>query len=159
MKIQKIIFLNILLLGSIFVTACGSTPKVDWKVTISGEVARPQVVTYSELADMPQNELKDILMNKSVGEDQVGSWSGVLLADLLEKAGAADDFSTIMAVAVDGYAIEIIRDELETAIVALKEEGEWIHTADPDHGPIRLVCPQTPANRWVFQLVEIQVNK
>ena len=27
-----------------------------------------------------------------------------------------------------------------------------------DHGPIRMVCPHTPANRWVFQLMELQVN-
>ena len=44
-------------------------------------------------------------------------------------------------------------------IVALKEKGEWIAEADPDHGPIRLVFPHTPANRWVFQIQEIQVNE
>jgi len=98
-------------------------------------------------------------MNKSIGEDTIGSWSGVALEDLLIEAGAEENFVSITAVAADGYAIEISRDELENAIVALKENGEWIQESDPGHGPIRLVCPQTPANRWVFQLLEIQVNK
>lgn len=97
-------------------------------------------------------------MDKSTSEDTVGSWSGVLLADLFEQAGAAEDFVSVTAIAADGYAIEITRDELKDAIVAMKEEGEWIQKTDVEHGPIRLVCPQTPANRWVFQLLEIQVN-
>jgi hypothetical protein len=65
---------------------------------------------------------------------------------------------SITSVAGDGYAIEISKDELQDCIVALKENGEWIAEADPDHGPIRMVCPHTPANRWVFQLQELQVN-
>jgi hypothetical protein len=45
--------------------------------------------------------------------------------------------------------------------VALKSGGEWIVDVPEEEGkgPIRLVCPETPANRWVFQLQEIQVNE
>jgi hypothetical protein len=96
-------------------------------------------------------------MEKSLGEDTTGSWSGVALTELFAQAGAGE-FVSITAVAGDGYAIEISKDELQDGIVALKENDEWIATADPDHGPIRLVTPFTPANRWVFQLQEIQVN-
>jgi DMSO/TMAO reductase YedYZ molybdopterin-dependent catalytic subunit len=114
-------------------------------------------MSYADLVAMPQVELKDILMEKSVGEDTVGSWSGVSLAEILNKAGAGT-FASVTAVAADGYAIEVSQGELEGGIIALKENGEWIATADPDHGPIRMVTPHTPANRWVFQLAEIQVN-
>ncbi len=74
---------------------------------------------------MEQVDLSEVLMEKSTGEDEVTSWSGVPLADLLEQAGAGE-FSTITAVAGDGYAIEITVDELDNAIVALKDQGEWI---------------------------------
>jgi len=60
---------------------------------------------------------------------------------------------------VDGYAIEISANELTDAIIALKDSGEWIAEVSPDKGPIRLVTPDTPANRWVFQITEIQVNQ
>ncbi|NLH07594.1 MAG: molybdopterin-dependent oxidoreductase, partial [Chloroflexi bacterium] len=102
-------------------------------------------------------DLNDILMEKSTGEDEITSWSGVPISTLLEQAGAGD-FSSVTAIAADGYAIEISREELEGGIVALKDDGEWIAKVAPDDGPIRLVTPQTPANRWVFQLVELQIH-
>jgi DMSO/TMAO reductase YedYZ molybdopterin-dependent catalytic subunit len=140
-------------------TACGGgAPKVDWELTISGDIATPLTLSYQELVEMPQTELNDVMMEKSTGEDEVTSWSGVLLLDIFEKAGAGD-YSLVTAVAGDGYAIEITRDELEGAIVALKDGGEWIAEVTPDKGPIRLVTPKTPGNRWVFQLREIQVQE
>jgi DMSO/TMAO reductase YedYZ molybdopterin-dependent catalytic subunit len=138
--------------------ACGgAAPDVDWTLGVSGAVSSPLTLSFAELADMSQTELSDILMEKSLGEDTTGTWSGIALAEILSKAGAGE-YVSITAVAGDGYAIEISKDELQDAIVALKENDEWIVEADPDHGPIRLVCPHTPANRWVFQLKELQVN-
>ncbi len=154
---RKSLFVVVLLLAVALAGCGGAAPKVDWTLGVSGAVSNPLSLSFAELADMPQSELSDILMEKSLGEDTTGDWSGVALAELLNKAGTGE-YVSITAVAGDGYAIEISKDELEGAIVALKENGEWIAEADPDHGPIRLVCPHTPANRWVFQLLELQVN-
>jgi DMSO/TMAO reductase YedYZ molybdopterin-dependent catalytic subunit len=151
--------LVVALLLVVGLAACGgAAPKVEWELQVGGAVTSPLTLTYADLAKMPQQDLEDILMQKSRGEDTTGSWSGVLLADILSKAGAGE-YATITAVAGDGYAIEINKDELQDALVALKENGKWIAEADPDHGPIRLVTPKTPANRWVFQLKELQVNQ
>lgn len=149
----------IILLAAILLSACGSTPKVDWNLKISGDVSNSIEVSFEELAKMEQTDLSEILMDKSIGEDEITSWSGVLLETLLEQAGAEEGYASITALAGDGYAIEITSDEAAGAIVAMKEGEEWIQNIDPDSGPIRLVCPETPANRWVFQLKEIQVNK
>lgn len=138
--------------------ACGGAPKVDWTLSITGAVDESLSLSYQDLVGEPQAELSDLLMQRTHGEDSVGDWSGVALDPLLKHAGAADGWVSITALAADGYAIEISRAELEGAIVALKAQGEWIAKADPDHGPIRLVCPLTPADRWVFQLNELQVN-
>ncbi|MBS3750637.1 MAG: molybdopterin-dependent oxidoreductase [Anaerolineales bacterium] len=142
----------------LLLTACGGAPNVDWELTISGDVEDPTTFTYKELAKMEQVSLDEILMEKSTGEDEIRSWSGVELSELLDEAGAGE-FSTITALAADGYAIEVTEDELESAIVALKDHEDWIANTTPDKGPIRLVTPETPANRWVFQLTEIQVNQ
>ena len=149
--------LLVALLLVLVLAGCGGAPDVDWTLGVSGAVSTPLALSYADLAELPQTELSDILMEKSLGEDTTGDWSGVTLDEILTQAGAAE-YVSITAVAGDGYAIEISKDELEGAIVALKENGEWIADADPDHGPIRLVCPYTPANRWVFQLMELQVN-
>ena len=154
---KQSVFVVALLLAVVVAGCAGSAPKVDWTLGISGAVSSPLSLSFAELADMPQIDLDEILMEKSLGEDTTGSWSGVALTELLDKAGAGE-FVSITAVAGDGYAIEISKDELQDAIVALKENGEWIAEADPEHGPIRLVCPLTPANRWTYQLMEIQVN-
>lgn len=148
------------LLLVLVLAGCGSgAPKADWELNIGGAVSNPLTVSYNDLVKMDQVDLTDILMEKSTGDDVITSWSGVSIAGLFEEAGAPADWSTVTAVAGDGYAIEISRDEMQDAIVALKDGDEWIATADPDHGPIRLVCPHSPANRWVFQLKEIQVNQ
>ena len=154
---KKIVVVMSLLLILALAGCGGGAPKVDWTLGVSGAVSNPLALSYTDLADMPQSDLTDILMEKSLGEDTTGNWSGVALAEILDQAGAGE-YVSITAVAGDGYAIEISKDELQDAIVALKENDEWIAEADPDHGPIRLVCPYTPANRWVFQLMELQVN-
>jgi DMSO/TMAO reductase YedYZ molybdopterin-dependent catalytic subunit len=144
---------------SILLTACGGAPNVDWELTIHGDVDSPASFSYQELAKMEMVNLSDVLMEKSRGEDEVRSFSGVPIDNLLEAAGAPDDYRSVTAIAADGYAVEISKDELVDGIVALKQGGEWITEVDPDAGPIRLVFPETPANRWVFQINELIVNQ
>jgi DMSO/TMAO reductase YedYZ molybdopterin-dependent catalytic subunit len=156
---KRLIVLAAVLLLALALAACGGgAPAVDWTLTVGGDVATPLALTYADLADMEQVELSEVLMEKSLGEDTVGDWSGVPLDTILDQAGAPEGYASVTAMAADGYAIEISRDELQDAIIALKENDEWIAKADPDHGPIRIVAPYTPANRWVFQLQDIQVN-
>ena len=162
LKSSKLTIKNIgwylILVLPILLTACGGPPNVDWELAITGDVASPVTYTYEELAKMEMVDLDDVLMEKSRGEDEVRSFSGVPLETLLENAGVSDGYSTITAKAADGYAIEISLDEMVNGIIALKQSDEWIVDADPDAGPIRLVFPETPANRWVFQVNEIVVN-
>jgi DMSO/TMAO reductase YedYZ molybdopterin-dependent catalytic subunit len=148
----------LLIVIPILLSGCNSVPDVEWTLEINGEVNNPLTLSYAELAAMDLVSLDDVLMEKSRGEDEVRSFSGVDLAALLEEAGAPSDYSTLTAIAADGYAIEISKDEAVNGIVAMKQGDEWITKADPDAGPIRLVFPTTPANRWVFQIIEITVN-
>ena len=138
-------------------SACGSAPKVDWELSVTGDVTNPTVFTYKDLVGLPQDELNDILMEKSRGEDEFRSFSGVKLSTLFEKVDGPANPTTIIATAADGYQIEISADEMVDGMVALKDGGDWITKTDPISGPIRLVFPATPANRWVFQVIEIEV--
>jgi DMSO/TMAO reductase YedYZ molybdopterin-dependent catalytic subunit len=162
MEHKNLAFLSIVALLLVAgLAGCGGAPKVDWELNITGTVSTPLTLSYSDLAAMDQVDLSDVLMEKSLGEDVVTSWSGVPLEEILNQAGASANYVSVTALAADGYAIEISRDELQGAIVALKTSDEWIVNAAEEEGkgPIRLVCPETPANRWVFQLEEIQVNE
>jgi hypothetical protein len=64
----------------------------------------------------------------------------------------------VTATAADGYAVEISADEMEGGHRRAEERRHVDHEGGTDKGPIRLVCPETPANRWVFQVQKIQVN-
>jgi hypothetical protein len=157
-KFVRVLMLTLAL--SVLLTGCGGgSPDVDWELEITGDVATPLTVSYKELAGMTQVDLDEVLMEKSTGEDEVTGWSGVPVAELFDQAGAPDPFTSVTALAADGYAIEITSDEIAGAIVGLKDQGEWIAEVTPDKGPIRLVCPETPGNRWVFQLIELQVHQ
>jgi DMSO/TMAO reductase YedYZ molybdopterin-dependent catalytic subunit len=153
---KEIKILSVILSLLIALTACATHPNVDWKLKISGDIKNPQELTYSNLASMPQKELKDILMQKTTSEDTVNTWMGVPLEDIATKAGADPNYTTILARGDDGYEMVISKNELKGAIVALKMDGNWIAEKDKAHGPIRLVCPDTPANKWIYALVEIQ---
>lgn len=156
--VSKRISFTFLIVLLALLTACSGAPNVEWELAITGEVDNPTVFTYKELTALPQVDLTDVLMEKTRGDDEIRSFSGVELAVILEIAGAAEDFSTITAIAADGYAIEITPDEMVDGIVALKDGGDWIVNVEPEAGPIRLVFPTTPSNRWVFQVNQIVVN-
>jgi len=138
--------------------ACGGTPRSDWQLEISGHVQQAQTLTYRDLASMPFVELKDVAMDTTDKEGSTDSWAGPSLAGILRDAGAAEDLTGVTAISADGYAVQITPDELTDAVVALKRNGEWIARADPAHGPLRLVCPHAPANRWPYQIVRIEVR-
>lgn len=142
----------------VVITILPKHPSVDWKISIGGEVDRAVEINYADLVQMPQTELKDILMEKTTSEDTIDSWSGPLLTEIISKVGASPNFSSIIVKADDGYEAVLIKSELEGAIMALKKNGEWIAEVDMAHGPIRLVCPKTPANKWVYAIIEIQFN-
>ena len=145
-----------LFIVGLLLTACGGgAPNVDWTVSITGEVGTPIDVSYADLAEMNHIDLKDVLMQKSQGEDTTNSWEGPSLAAIFDEAGVSLSAKTITATAADGYAMEMNMADLGDAIVALKRDGEW--TTSEKNGPIRIVVPGKPANHWLFQLVEIEV--
>jgi len=161
-KNYKMFAISLLTVAMLIVAGCGGgapqATQVDWTFTVEGEVSNPLTLSYADLAEMQQVQLEQVLMQKSRGEDTTNDWEGVPLTAIFEQADVSAQASGITALAADGYAIMIPMADLEDAIVALKMDGEWIATSDPDHGPIRLVVPNKPSNHWVFQLQTIVVE-
>jgi DMSO/TMAO reductase YedYZ molybdopterin-dependent catalytic subunit len=151
----RLVWVTILMIA---LSGCSNAPKVDWTVEINGAVSKPLTLRYADLAKRKQVELRDVLMRRSQGEDTVNTWVGPDLASILEEAGVSANATGITALAADGYAMQMTMDDLQGAIIALKQDGEWI-ADDEDQGPIRLVCPEKPANHWLFQLAEIKVEE
>ena len=55
---------------------------------VDGTVTTPLSLSFADLAKREQIDLTDVLMQKSLGEDETASWSGVSLEEILAEAGA-----------------------------------------------------------------------
>ena len=158
--LKRILSLSFMIFSVIIsLSGCKNIPKTDWEVKITGAVTSPITLSFEELTELEQIDLIDVFMSKTYGEDEYRSFSGVPIENLMDLAGASKDVVSITTYAADGYAIEIPLADLEGGILAIKDGGEWIIKKEPESGPLRLVFPKTPASSWVFQVIEIQVNK
>jgi len=135
------------------------------ELRIGGDVSKPLVVALEDLKKMPRTTLS--VTNPH--EKRTEKYEGVLLAELLQRAGVphgeqlrgAALTTVVVAEAEDGYRVAFSLAELDSGIV----ESEVIvaDTMDgaplgPNQGPLRLVVPhdKRPA-RWVRMLRSITV--
>ena len=138
-------------------TACGgsSAPRVDWQVQVTGAVSNPLTISYEELTKRDMVVLEDVFMRRSQGEDTTNTWEGPALMPILQEAGLSPNATAVICSASDGYAREMVLEELQDSIIALKEDGEWI--AKGGDNPLRIIVPDKPANHWISHLVEMEV--
>jgi DMSO/TMAO reductase YedYZ molybdopterin-dependent catalytic subunit len=136
-------------------------PRVDveaWRLELAGEVETPLALGLDELLTLPLEE-RDLLLvcvHNTVGGRRMGCarWTGIALADLLERAGAPDD-GWLVVEAVDGYS-NVIAMEVARArgFLAVGMAGEPLPR---EHGsPARLLVPgltgQDGNTKWVRRM-------
>lgn len=126
-----------------------AVPRVDartWTLRVTGMVSRPVTLTYADLLGMRQYEADITLqcVSSEVGGDLVANarWQGVLLSDLLARAGVRVGADQVVGRSVDGFTAgfptEVALDG-RAAMVALAMNGEPL---PQNHGlPARLVVP------------------
>lgn len=95
---------------------------------------------------------------------QVYQYEGPLLIDVLKAAGAEGSKVTLQA--LDGYAIEVSREELEAAgaVLALKRDGSALGIGG--FGPTQVVFPRADRSElsdmnddnWIWSIFHISVN-
>ena len=123
-------------------------PRVDsatWTLLVGGLVDNTYSLSYSALRDLPATEQDATLecISNPVGGDLMSSthWTGVKLADLLNKAGVKSGVAEIMFTCTDGYTESL---PLESAmdprtLIAYANNGQALL---PEHGfPVRLYTP------------------
>lgn len=133
-------------------------------VKISGEVTAPLTINASNLQKFTQTEVK---RKDRDGKDHI--YSGVVLADILTKAGVTLGKSLmgenlakyVLVSASDGYQVVFALPELDkdftdrTIILANKVDGQLLAAGD---GPFRIIVQdeKKPA-RCIKQVTEIKV--
>ena len=152
-------------LSSFCQTASAPPPPVGAQLKISGAVSTPLTLAVADLKTMPRTTLHV----SNPHENKSESYEGVLLEELLRRAGPQGDqlrgklmTTYVITEAEDGYKVVFSLAELDSGIansevlVADTVDGAPI---DPKRGPFRLIAPhdKRPA-RWVRMLKSITVS-
>ena len=135
---------------------------VSTSVKLDGAVKAPATYSLTELAALSSSS---VTLNIAGHDAASGSWKGVPLMALIEKAGTVEEKGhgaylqhVIIARGADGYGVAIAIGEIEPkfegkqAIVAYQKNGAALSS-------LRLIIPgDTHAGRDVRDLVELTVK-
>jgi DMSO/TMAO reductase YedYZ molybdopterin-dependent catalytic subunit len=135
----------------------------DWSMEITGMVDTPLTLTYADLLALPQEERIVTLccVSNEVGGEYIGNavWRGVMLRDVLERAGVQPGAEQVFSTSLDGWTcgfpVEAALDGRD-AMIVLGMNGA---TLPLEHGfPARLVVPglygYVSATKWL-QSIEL----
>lgn len=130
----------------------------SWRLKIDGAVGDELNLSYDELLAMPA-VTKKIRISCVSGWSSVPTWSGPLVRDVLQKAGADPGARTVYFNSVSGYSLGWHRNRLSggSAILATHVNGAPL---SDNHGfPVRLIAPGYPGQDMVKQIDHIFVGK
>ena len=141
-----------------------SFPQIDpatWRLSFTGMVDNPYELTYDEILgmDLVERTITLACVSNPIGGDYVGNavWTGVPLADLLDRAGVQDGATQIVGRSVDdftaGFPTETAYDG-RNAMLVVGQNGEPLQV---HHGfPARLVVAglygYVSATKWIEEI-------
>jgi DMSO/TMAO reductase YedYZ molybdopterin-dependent catalytic subunit len=123
-------------------TVTGSLPsksKADYRLKVEGLVDAPYTLSYAELRALPPVAFTKDFQCVTGWRVHDVKWQGVLLSDLLDKAGVQSNAKAIRFKSFDGTYTESLtmkQARRKDVIVAYKMEGGDI--SDEHGGPVRL---------------------
>jgi hypothetical protein len=129
----------------------------SWRLKIDGAVGNELSLRYDELLAMPA-VTREIRISCVSGWSSVPTWSGPLVRDVLERAGASPDARTVYFNSVSGYSLGWHRHLLngDKSILATHVNGAPLSN---NHGfPVRLIVPGYPGQNMVKQIDHIFVG-
>jgi DMSO/TMAO reductase YedYZ molybdopterin-dependent catalytic subunit len=137
----------------------GTPQEIDlesYRLEVTGKVTQSLTLKYDDLRCMAKIEARPTLICPGFFQD-IATWAGVPLIDVLELAGVQEGARGIKLVSADGYSAPVPMAQAlsEKNFLAYELEGEPIPVL---HGfPIRAIFPELQGNKWAKWLVKIEV--
>ncbi|QUQ62835.1 molybdopterin-dependent oxidoreductase [Kutzneria sp. CA-103260] len=143
----------------------------DWTLRVHGLVERELNLTFADIMamDLVTRTITMTCVSNEVGGPYVSTanFTGVLLRDLLAKAGVRPEADQVLSSSVDGYSagspVSSVLDPRRDAMLAIGMNGQAL---PPEHGfPARLVVPgvygYASATKWLkdIELTTFAVKK
>ena len=137
--------------------------KVDpekWRLEVTGRVKRPLILTYSQVLAFPPTEKRVLLICPGFFANH-GLWKGVLMGELLGRAGREDGAKDVTFIASEGgyertekFSMEEILSD--RVFLAWGVNGEAL---PEKHGfPLRVVAEGHYGSRWTKYVGKIRVE-
>lgn len=129
-----------------------------YTLTVTGLVDENTTYTYDDIIDKNENYEKVVTLYCVEGWDVTILWEGVLVKDLIERAGVRPEANTVIFYAVDGYSTSLPLDfTLENDIMmAHKMNGL---TLSPERGyPFQLVAESKWGYKWIKWINQIEIS-
>lgn len=155
----------LLILNSCGEKTAAQTKKIH-SISFSGEIPRPFVLSLEDLKALPQSQV-----SAQDKDEEVHTYQGVLLVDLLKKAGlefgiglkGKNQAQYLLVEAADGYKVIFSLPEIDPEfsgkqiLVAHSRDNILLEEGD---GPFRFVVPEEQLYaRWIRQVTNVKLVK
>jgi DMSO/TMAO reductase YedYZ molybdopterin-dependent catalytic subunit len=133
-------------------------PRVDigkWRLKVDGLVERPAEYTFQQLASLPQAGYVKSFHCVTKWSIKDAQWEGMLIRDLLDRAGVRPEARWVMFHCEDGYTTPVPIEEAakDDALLAFKINGKPL---SPEQGfPARPFMPRLygwKSAKWVNRI-------
>jgi len=130
----------------------------DYRLTVKGLVASPQVVTYDDLLAKYPHYQKVVTLFCVEGWDATILWEGIRVKDILAAAGPDPAATTVIFRASDGYSTSLPLDYLVERDILLAYRMNNI-TLPAERGyPFQLVAEDKWGYKWIKWVTEIELT-
>jgi DMSO/TMAO reductase YedYZ molybdopterin-dependent catalytic subunit len=136
----------------------GTIPRFNpqkWKLTIDGEVEKPQVLTWNEVLSLPKTiRIADFHCVEGWSALDC-KWEGVAFKTIAERTTPKPDAKSVLFSSSDGFTTSLPLTDLlnNDVLIAYKLNDKPL---EPEHGaPLRLIVPKKYAYKSAMWLQKI----
>ena len=129
-----------------------------YRLTVTGLVNQTLEYTYDDVVNDFQSYQKVVTLNCVEGWSATILWQGVLLSDLLQKAGASPNATTLIFDAYDGYTTSLPLDYVVQNNLILAYKMNNVTLPASAGWPFMLVAQDQWGYKWIKWVTSIDVS-
>ena len=129
----------------------------DYRLAIDGRVAMPASWSYAELQEMDHIG-KLVTINCVEGWSVKALWEGIALPDLLAEVQPAEDATTVIFYASDGYTTSLPLDFIMDRNLILADRINGLPLPPANGFPFQLVAEDKWGYKWIRWITRIELT-